>query len=66
MAEDMPALLRKYPNDLKTHFFPALAHMLAEVRFQDDLNEWANHIEEEVQACNDPSSVAADNLNRLA
>lgn len=40
--------------------------MLAEVRFADDLNEWAQHEEEELQARNDPSSVAADTLNRIS
>lgn len=62
----MPTLLRKHQNELKTAFFPALAHMLSEVEYQDDLEEWGKYIEEELQARNDPSSVAADNLNRVA
>ena len=40
LAEDMPTLLRKHQNEMKTHFFPALIHMLSEVEFQDDLEEW--------------------------
>jgi hypothetical protein len=40
--------------------------MLSEVEYQDDLEEWGKYIEEELQARNDPSSVAADNLNRIA
>ncbi|CDW84107.1 importin beta- [Stylonychia lemnae] len=66
LAEDIPTLLRKHQNELKTHFFPALAHMLAELPLQDDLEEWNKEVEEELQARNDPSSVAADNLNRIA
>jgi len=30
------------------------------------LEEWNNHVDEELQARNDPSAVAADNLNRIA
>ena len=40
--------------------------MLSEVDDQDDINAWANKTEEELQARNDPSSVASDNLNRIA
>lgn len=66
LAEDMPALLRKNQNELKTHFFPSVMHMLTEVEFEDDLNAWAEVAEEEMLAKNDPSSVAADALNRLS
>jgi HD-like signal output (HDOD) protein len=66
MAESVSSLLRKQTADLKTHLFPALMHMLAQPLYQDSIEEWAENIEEELQARNDPASVAADNVNRLA
>ena len=66
MAEGVPTMLRKHPNDLKTNLFPALMHMLSEVLYENEIEEWKDHVEEELQARNDPSSVAADSINRIA
>jgi hypothetical protein len=41
-------------------------HMLAEPLYEDSIEEWKDYIEEEIQARNDPASVAADNINRIA
>jgi hypothetical protein len=40
--------------------------MLTEVENEDDIEAWAQEQEEEILAKNDPSSVAADSLNRIA
>lgn len=40
--------------------------MLAQPFHEDSLEEWADYVEEELQARNDPASVAADNINRIA
>jgi hypothetical protein len=66
MAETVATLLRKHQADLKQHLFPALMHMLAEPLYEDSIEEWKDYIEEEIQARNDPASVAADNINRIA
>ena len=66
MAEGTPQLLRKHAEDMKNNLFPALMHMLAEPLYADSLDEWKDYVEEEFQARNDPSSVAADNINRIA
>jgi hypothetical protein len=34
--------------------------------YEDSIDEWKEYIEEEIQARNDPASVAADNINRIA
>ncbi len=41
-------------------------HMLAQPMYEDSIDEWKEYIEEEIQARNDPASVAADNINRIA
>lgn len=66
MAEGVPQLLRKSLADLKQHLFPSLMHMLAQPMYEDSIEEWKDYIEEEIQARNDPASVAADNINRIA
>lgn len=65
MAEGTPQLLRKHSDDLKAQLFPALMHMLAQPVHEDSIEEWKDYIEEELQARNDPASVAADNINRI-
>ena len=54
IAEEMPSLLRKQQNELKTQFFPALAVMLTQFDNEDNLEEWALQQEEEILARNDP------------
>jgi hypothetical protein len=66
LAEWTPQLLRKHSEDLKSHLFPSLMHMLAEPLYQDSIDEWKEYVEEELQARNDPASVAADNINRIS
>ncbi|TNV74745.1 hypothetical protein FGO68_gene4951 [Halteria grandinella] len=66
IAESTPQLLRKHTEELKTNLFPALIHMLAEPLHEDSIEDWAEAVEEELQARNDPASVAADNVNRIA
>lgn len=34
--------------------------------YEDSIEEWKEYVEEEIQARNDPASVAADNINRIA
>jgi len=48
LSEGIPQVLRKSQNDLKTHFFPALMHMLAQPLYQDSIEEWNEYVEEEV------------------
>ncbi len=43
-----------------------MIHMLAQPLHQDSLQEWNEYVEEEIQARNDASAVAADNINRIA
>ena len=40
LAEGMAAMLRKSADDLKEHFFPALAFMMTEIVHEDDLEAW--------------------------
>ena len=40
LAEGMAAMLRKSGDDLKEHFFPALAFMMTEILHEDDLEAW--------------------------
>jgi len=62
----MAAILRKNQEELKTHVFPAIALMMTEVTNEDDIEAWYNEEDTELQAKNDPASVAADNLQRLS
>ena len=66
LSENVPQLLRKCQSDLKEHLFPALMFMMAQPVYEDSLEEWNEYAEEELQARNDPASVAADSLNRIA
>jgi hypothetical protein len=66
LAEAYPVLLKKVPEKLKTEFFPALCIMLTEVEDQDDLPAWAEKEEEDAIAKDDPASVAAETLARIA
>ena len=60
----MPPALRKHQEELKTSLFPALAYMMTEI--DDDLEGWLAEEETEIQAKNDPASVAADSVQRLS
>ena len=40
--------------------------MMTQVEFGDEIEEWANATDEEIQAKKDPESVAADSLNRIS
>lgn len=66
VAEENPKLLRELKAQLETDFFPAICVMMTEVEHGDDLDAWANEVEEEILARNDPASVAAEALDRLA
>ena len=41
-------------------------HMLAQPLYADNLEEWNQYEEEELQARNDVASIAADSINRIA
>ena len=62
LAESIAGILRKHVEDLKTHFFPALAQMMTEIEHADDLESWYKEEDTELQSKNDPASVAADSL----
>jgi hypothetical protein len=66
LAETTPQLLRKQTEDCKNHLFPALAFMMTEIFMGDDLKGWLAHEEDDIQERNDPASVAADCLARIA
>ena len=66
LAENMAAILRKKTDDLQKHLFPALAYMMTEVPLADDLDAWFAEEDTELQAKNDPASVAADSLQRIS
>ena len=66
IAENMSATLRKHQSDLNEHLFPAIAFMMTEVVHEDDLETWYEEEDTELQAKNDPASVAADSLQRLS
>jgi hypothetical protein len=66
LSENMAAILRKHQNELKEHFFPALAYMMTEVDLADDLEAWYEEEETELQTKNDPSNIAAENLQRIS
>jgi hypothetical protein len=59
-------MLRKFSADIKGQLFPALLVMMSEVEDADDLDKWAQDQEMELLEKNDPSSVAADSLSRIA
>lgn len=59
-------MLRKYVDELKDKLFPAIAFMMTEVDYADDLEGWYNLQDEEMQARNDPCSVASEGLQRLS
>ena len=42
--------------------FPAIAYMMTEMVHEDDLEAWYEEEDTELQAKNDPASVAADSL----
>lgn len=62
LAENMATLLRKHQSDLIDHLFPAIAYMMTEVTHEDDLAGWYAEEDTELQAKNDPASVAAETL----
>jgi hypothetical protein len=62
----MSATLRKHNSDLNDHLFPAIAYMMTEVEHEDDLEAWYEEEDTELQAKNDPASVAADSVQRLS
>ena len=66
LAENMAAILRKHQDALKDHLFPALAQMMTEVTHDEDLKSWYEEEDTELQAKNDPASVAADSLQRMS
>ena len=66
LAEGMAGILRKHAEALRTHFFPALAFMMTEIEHADDLEAWLAEEDTELQAKNDPASVAADSLQRIS
>ena len=66
LAESLPTLMRQHVDQLKTHLMPSLCMMMTELEHEDDLEAWANEEDTELQAKNDPASVAADILQRMA
>ena len=48
LAEQMPGMLRKELESLKTHLFPSVFLMMTNVEFGDDLEEWAKSKDEEI------------------
>ena len=62
VAENMAATLRKHQSDLNEHLFPAMAFMMTEIVHEDDIEAWYEEEDTELQAKNDPASVAADSL----
>ena len=66
VAENMAATLRKHQSDLNEHLFPAMAYMMTEIVNEDDIEAWYAEEDTELQAKNDPASVAADSLQRLS
>jgi hypothetical protein len=61
-------MLRKHAPSLKTHFFPALALMMASsITHEPTLEEWYISIEdEEITTRDDACSIAADSISRIA
>lgn len=62
LSETNASSLRKHQTDLNDHLFPAIAYMMTEVTNGDDLDAWFAEEDTELQAKNDPASVAADSL----
>jgi len=65
-AESSPTLLRKHQDALKDKLVPAVAYMMTEVDYADDIEGWYEVQDEEMQALNDPCNVAAEGLQRLS
>ena len=53
-AESSPTLLRKHQDALKDKLVPAVAYMMTEVDYADDIEGWYEVQDEEMQALNDP------------
>jgi len=51
---------------LKDKLVPAVAYMMTEVDYADDIEGWYEVQDEEMQALNDPCNVAAEGLQRLS
>jgi hypothetical protein len=66
MCESNAFLMKKYQGKLQSDVFPAVVVMLTQVENEDDLETWAETPEEDVLASNDPSSVAAEAISRMA
>jgi len=66
IAETMSAMLRQNVPELKDNLFPAYAYMMTEVKNGDDLDAWYEEEDTELQARNDPASVASDSLQRMS
>ena len=62
LSENNISALRKHQAELNEHMFPAIAYMMTEVTNADDLEAWFAEEDMELQAKNDPASVAADSL----
>jgi hypothetical protein len=65
-AESSPTLLRRYQDALKDKLVPAIAYMITQVDYEDDIEGWYQLQDEEMQALNDPCNVAAEGLQRLS
>lgn len=48
LSENAAAMLRKFPDQLKDQFFPAIAFMMTEVDYADDLEGWYELKDEEM------------------
>lgn len=66
ISENNVSSLRKHQSDLNDHLFPAIAFMMTEVTNADDQEAWFAEEDTELQAKNDPASVAADSLQRIS
>ena len=59
-------MLRKFTDPLKDNLFPAIAYMMTEVDYADNIDGWYELQDEELQAKNDPCSVASEGLQRMS
>jgi hypothetical protein len=66
MCESNAFLMKKYQGKLQSEVFPAAVVMLTQVENEDDLEAWMETPDEDVLASNDPSSVAAEAISRMA
>ena len=66
MCESNAFLMKKYQGKLQSEVFPAAVVMLTQVEIEDDLEAWMETPDEDVLASNDPSSVAAEAISRMA